>query len=180
MTEHNDNVGQALRAETDAEAKAAAETLLNTQAIMPDGTTRAPRVRLAADVDLTKAKRGCKHCHGTGRSGYATIPMPDQPEGRARVPVICRCVTRRNGVRRDMLDNILTEAAEQLESGAFGARLAQDIAGLPPDAKAQALASLRRDLVNKDKGPQVRAAIREALAALGEAVPEEGDPHVVL
>jgi hypothetical protein len=157
-----------------------AEELLNTRTIMPDGSTRAPRVRLAVDVDLKKAKRGCKHCNGTGRSGWATIPMPDQPEGRARVPVICRCVTRRGGVRRDMLDKIMTEASEQLVNGAFGARLAQDVAGLPAEARGQAVASLRRDLMNENKGPAVRAAIREALAALGEDLPEEGDPHVIL
>jgi hypothetical protein len=157
-----------------------AEELLNTATIMPDGTTRAPRVRLAADVDLKKAKRGCKHCNGTGRSGWATVPMPDQPGGRAKVPIICRCVTRRGGVRRDMLDRILTEAAEQLESGAFGARLGQDLASLPPEARGLAVASLRRDLMNKDKDPQVRAAIREALTTLGEELPEEGDPHGIL
>jgi len=167
--------------ETEQRAAAdVAEELLNTKTIMADGSTRAPRVRLAVDVDLKKAKRGCKHCNGTGRSGFATIPMPDHPGGRARVPVICRCVTRRGGVRRDMLDRILTEAAEQLDSGAFGARLGQDIAGLPPEARAQAVASLRRDLMNKDKGPQVRAAIREALTTLGEELPEEGDPHGIL
>jgi hypothetical protein len=167
--------------ETEQRAAAdVAEELLNTKTIMPDGSTRAPRVRLAADVDLKKAKRGCKHCNGTGRSGWATIPMSDQPEGRVRVPVICRCVTRRGGVRRDMLDTILTEAAEQLDSGAFGARLGQDLAGLPPEARGQAVAALRRDLMNKDKDPQVRAAIREALTSIGEDVPEEGDPHGIL
>lgn len=179
MTERTDTVGPALHAVTDAEAAAVAEDLLNTSAIMPDGSTRAPRVRLAADVDLGRAKRNCRRCHGTGRVGWATIPMPDQPEGRARVPVICRCVTRANGVRRDMLDKILTEAAEQLDSGVFGARLAQDLAGLPPEARAQAVAALQRDALNENKDPRVRDAIREALAQLGAGVPEGGHDGIL-
>ncbi len=157
-----------------------ADRILRTQAILPDGTTRAPRVRLAADVDLGQAKHDCRRCHGTGRSGWATIPMPDQPEGRARVPVICRCVSRAGGVRRDMLDQIMAEAAEQLDTGVFASRLAADVAGLPPGSRAQACAALRRDLLNPDKDPRVRAAIRAALAELGEAVPEEVDPNVFL
>jgi hypothetical protein len=179
VTEHTDTVGPALHAVTDAEAASVAEDLLTTSTIMPDGSTRAPRVRLAADVDLGRAKRGCRRCHGTGRVGFATIPMPDQPSGRAQVPVICRCVTRAGGVRRDMLDKIMTEAAEQLDSGAFGARLAADVAGLPAEARAQAVAALQRDAVNETKDPRVRDAIREALAQLGEGVPEGGPDGIL-
>jgi hypothetical protein len=180
VTEHTDDVaGPALHVVSDAEAEGVAEDLLRSKTIMPDGSTRAPRVRLAADVDLGKAKKGCRRCGGSGRVGYATIPMPDQPGGRARVPVICRCVTRRGGVRKDMLDQIMAEAAEQLDSGAFGARLAQDVAGLPPESRAQAVAALQRDAMNEGKDPRVRAAIREALATLGEGVPEGGPDGIL-
>jgi hypothetical protein len=37
-------------------------------------------------------KKGCRHCHGTGRIGY--MPVQDQYTGKATMaPVRCRCVT---------------------------------------------------------------------------------------
>ena len=85
-----------------------------------------PRLRLTSTIDLSKAKPGCNRCHGNGVVGYKTIP-----EQKEKVPVICRCVTRRGGVKEDALDRIAKQMFDQLETGQFGKPLAADIMGLP-------------------------------------------------
>jgi len=60
------------------------------------GPLRAPPVARAEDVDLSKAKPGHKRCNGTGIVGYKTI---NTVEGEVKIPIICRCVTRRGGVK---------------------------------------------------------------------------------
>jgi len=59
-------------------------------------TFTAPPVVLSEDVDLSRAKPGHNRCNGTGIVGYQTI---NTAEGEVRVPVICRCVSRRGGVK---------------------------------------------------------------------------------
>jgi len=66
-------------------------------------TLRLPRVRLAEDVDLSKAKPGCKSCHGTGIAGQRVF---EDASGEVHVPIVCACVVRRGGVRRDALDRM--------------------------------------------------------------------------
>lgn len=63
------------------------------------------RVRLAQDVDLSKATKKCKHCHGTGIVGYRVVQED-------RIPIICRCVSRAGGVRKDAFDK-MTEGKGQ-------------------------------------------------------------------
>lgn len=65
------------------------------------GTSVAPmRVRLASQVDLTKAKSNCKRCHGTGISHYKV-------EGDQRIPAVCSCVVKAGGVAEDKLDRFM-------------------------------------------------------------------------
>lgn len=49
-------------------------------------------LRHADDVDLTKAKLSCRHCHGVGLTGHLL------KDGQ-RIPIICRCVVRNGGVQ---------------------------------------------------------------------------------
>ncbi len=61
-----------------------------------------PRFRLSEDIDLSKADPNCKNCNGNGVKHWQII------EGDAdNIPVICKCVARNGGVKRDQLDRIL-------------------------------------------------------------------------
>lgn len=55
------------------------------------------RVRLATQIDFSKAKPSCKRCHGTGVSHYRT-------EARERIGVVCSCVVKAGGVADDKFD----------------------------------------------------------------------------
>lgn len=130
-----------------------------------------PRLRAASTVDMSKAKPSCNRCHGTGRVGYRAIDDPEHPGQTARVPVVCRCVTRRGGVKRDILDRMIEQVNEQLHSGAFAKTLAADIRRLPPDKQPLAIGTLRRQADDERKDPIARKAIQDALRELEE------DPH---
>lgn len=120
----------------------------------------APRLRLAKDIDLSKAKRNCPKCTGTGVSGWQLLELP---EGEQQVPIICSCVSRRGGVREDMLDHMMKEVQKQLDEGVFAENLSNDIAGLPDEVKAKAVAKLREQSMDESKGPDVREALTEAV-----------------
>lgn len=64
------------------------------------------RVRLARDVDLTKANPSCKRCHGTGKVGDKLVPGTRAGD-QMRVPLICRCVVKGGGVRMDKIDEMM-------------------------------------------------------------------------
>ena len=64
------------------------------------------RVRLARDVDLTKADPGCKRCHGTGKTGEKLVPG-NRAGDQMKVPLICRCVVKGGGVRMDKVDEMM-------------------------------------------------------------------------
>ena len=66
-------------------------------------TLRLPRVRLAGDVDLSVAASGCTDCQGEGITGHRVL---EDATGQVRVPVVCGCVVRGGGVRRDALDGM--------------------------------------------------------------------------
>ena len=57
------------------------------------------RVRLAEHIDLSKASPSCKRCYGTGVTGNKVV-------GEQRIPIICRCVVRGGGVKKDQLDRM--------------------------------------------------------------------------
>ncbi len=124
-----------------------------------------PRLRRASDVDLTKAKPGCKWCNGTGTTGYRTAELPgeDGTPAAVRVRLVCKCVTRRGGVELDTLDKMALQMQQAIADGTFAKTLAADILGLPADVRERAVAQLRADMVNPDKSPEARAACEEAL-----------------
>jgi len=130
---------------------------------MSKATQETPRVRLLSDIDLAKAKPGCGRCNGTGKNGYRSIPNPENESETIRVPVICRCVTRRGGVAEDQLDKMAREVARQLESGIFAQSLAKDILALPEENLSAAIEMLNRDLADEKKSPEAKKAVREAL-----------------
>ena len=125
----------------------------------------APRVRQATDIDFSKAKPHCKHCHGTGTSGYRTVTVQGET---ARVRVVCRCVTQNDGVRRDAVDELLEQIQHQLDTGAFGANLAADIRRLPAEHQPAAIENVRAQMTRIGTPDQVRDALRDCLVALGE------------
>ena len=131
--------------------------------------TQPPRLRTAGSIDLTKAKPGCKRCNGTGKVGYKTIDNPEDPKGdQLRVPIICRCVTRRGGVKKDMMDRMLEELDQQLRTGSFSKNLARDIRRLPAEHQPRAIEALRKQAQDTTKDPTVRSAIEDTLRALEE------------
>jgi hypothetical protein len=133
----------------------------------------APRLRLAEDIDLSRAKPGCNRCHGTGRAGSRIIDNPEVDGERISVPVICRCVTRGGGVKKDQLDRLAAEIAEQLEDGTFAKTLANDIMGLPVENRLSAINQLEADAINKEKSAKSRVAINAALVRIKELMKEE-------
>jgi hypothetical protein len=130
----------------------------------------APRLRAAKDIDLTRAKPGCRHCNGTGTVGYRTVEMPDPEDANVkhlqRVKLVCRCVTRRGGVAEDMLDKMAREMSAALEDGSFARTLADDLRAMPEEARARAVVALSADVNNPDKTPAARAACAEVLRLL--------------
>lgn len=131
---------------------------------MPDPVT-APRLRLAASIDLTKADPTCENCGGTGHAGKRTVPTAD---GDLTVSVVCRCVTRNGGVARDKLDEILEQIGADLASGAFGPNLARDVCALPGEARARAVANLYIQARDPKTPPDVAKAVRRAISIIGE------------
>jgi hypothetical protein len=134
---------------------------------------RAPRLRLATDIDMSKAKKSCKGCYGTGRKGWRTIDNPEDPGKKVKVPVICKCVTRNGGVKKDMLDELAEEMVTQMEEGVFAETLARDIMGLPIVERVKAIEQLERDLDNPDKLEVAKEQTREALAIIKQKMKEE-------
>lgn len=133
-----------------------------------------PRLRLTSTIDLDKAKPGCKHCHGTGVRGHKTIDNPEDPGNDMRVPLICRCVTRRGGVAEDALDRIAKQMSEELEGGQFGQTMARDVMNLPgEDQRLQAIASLETFAMDRDKAAKARKAAVDALFIIREQMREE-------
>jgi len=65
------------------------------------------RVRLASQVDLSKADPKCKRCHGTGKLGNRVVPTEESEP--LRVPIICRCVAENGGVTQDRFDQYMQE-----------------------------------------------------------------------
>lgn len=126
-------------------------------------TTENPdRLRLAKDIDLTTAKNH-NRCNGSGISGYKTMDDPAHPGESLTVPIVCRCVTRRGGVKKDAFDRIAGDLERQLNDGTFAVNLASDVMGLPDDARVKKIAELRIDAVDDKKDGVVKAQIAEAL-----------------
>lgn len=72
--------------------------------IGPQGTM--PRVRLASDVDVSKADKNCERCSGSGFSGFEIA-------AGERIPIVCRCVSRGGGIKSDRLDKVMRVEARR-------------------------------------------------------------------
>lgn len=124
-----------------------------------------PRVRLAKHIDLSKAKPGCKRCNGRGIVAYRTADL-DDGEGPRKIPVICRCVSRNDGVKPDELDRILAEAKQQIDEGVFHENLVADICRMPPEHQPRAVAGMMRNVVDERKPKEARDAVQRALVLM--------------
>lgn len=133
---------------------------------------RAPRLRLATDVDLSKAKPSCKRCNGTGRRGLRTIEDPENKGKEVKIPVICRCVTRRGGIKEDQLDGLLKKMKKEMDSGDFPAHMAKDIMSLPMEPRLKAISMLEADVKNKDKPKKTREVTAHALKLIKQEMKE--------
>ena len=99
-------------------------------------TPEAPRVRLAKDIDLSKAKDGCERCKGTGLRGTRKVETPDGD---------------------------MEQTQKQLEDGSFSWQIAADIRTLPFENKLNAIRQLRERAADKSLSAQVRMALNAAL-----------------
>jgi hypothetical protein len=133
---------------------------------MDEIKSNAPRLRLKADIDFTKANPLCMKCRGTGMSGHKKIDNPESPSEKVDIPIICTCLTRSGGVKEDAMDRIMKEVDEQLDTGMFAGQLAKDIQNLPADARVKAINSLNEQLKDTKKEPRVLKAIQETLDIL--------------
>lgn len=125
----------------------------------------APRLRLASHIDLGKADADCANCNGTG------IVRREEIEERGKklsVPVICRCVSRNDGVQRDMLDKLIDEMHEQVTNGTFAENLAGDIMRLPEDRRVDAVAQIRNQIVKAQESGDtaVEKQLKSAVARI--------------
>lgn len=125
-----------------------------------------PRLRLASDIDLSLANPECENCNGTGVSGNRVIDDPEEKGKKITVPVICKCVSRAGGVRRDKLDEFIAQAAGQLEDGTFARDMAKDIMGLPAEQQGRAILQLKQKAASRETDPNVRKATFAALRLL--------------
>jgi len=126
-----------------------------------------PRVRLAKHIDLTKAKPGCPRCNGRGVVGYKHADLGDG-KGPQRIPIICRCVSRNDGVEPDELDRIMAEAKQQIDNGVFHENMAADLRRMPREAKVRAVAAFMVDVVNKQKSKEAKEAVEKTLELLSQ------------
>ena len=126
-----------------------------------------PRVRSVKDIDFTKAKNH-NRCNGTGVVAYKTFEDPTKKGKFTRVPIVCRCVTQRGGVKLDVLDKMAIEIDRQLREGIFGEQLASDLRRLPAEARALKVSELQRTMAAEETEPRLREQIKKALDILNQ------------
>ena len=52
-------------------------------------------VEFVNGYDLKLAKKGCKHCYGTGITGYLLIGKPEKKiPVEKKAPIVCSCVIK--------------------------------------------------------------------------------------
>lgn len=129
-----------------------------------------PRLRLSKHIDLTKANPDCKRCHGKGVIGHKRLRLDEIDGGdgsEERVPIICRCITRRGGVKEDALDQICRQMKKDIDDGVFPRNLANDIKNMDPENRANAIQQLVADLGDPRKSKEAKDATRAALEFIG-------------
>ena len=82
------------------------------------------------EVDLKKAKPGCKWCNGRGTRGYKSQGKNEQGQ-EILVPLICPCVVKRGGVTREPLFKGVTGT---VRTGPQGPGSPSGISGIPEQA----------------------------------------------
>lgn len=127
-----------------------------------------PRLRSINDIDLGRAKKGCKNCHGRGISGWKNMDDPTEAGKKLRVGVVCHCVTRRGGVRPDSLQQLAQRIQDRIAKapGDWGRRLAADLQGMPVDYREQARENLRVRAQAADVPDVIKAELGVAIATL--------------
>lgn len=126
---------------------------------------RPPRLRLAANVDFSKAKSHLR-CNGTGIVGYREMVNPEHQDETIKVPVVCRCVSRRGGIKRDAFDRIASEIEQQVADGTFAENLAGDVGRLPVEARIRKIQELKQTAASGETDQTVRDQISKALGIL--------------
>jgi hypothetical protein len=135
---------------------------------MIEPTKTAQRVRLAADVDLTKADPLHDRCGGTGIVGYQKVDDPTSADSVQMAPVICRCVSRSGGVKRDILDRMADQMQQQLADDTFGEQLASDLKLLLPNEMARKVVELTKKAADEGTDTRLKRQIEAALKTLKE------------
>jgi len=128
----------------------------------------APRLRLTKTIDLSKADPRCDRCHGEGVARYDKRDIPG--EGMIEVPVICRCVSRNGGVKKDAFDRMMEQLEQQVHSGAWARDLAGDVLRLPPDRREEALGRIEGQAADESKPDEIRDAICEAVELIKQGM----------
>ena len=118
-----------------------------------------PIVRPASDVDISCAKPGCRHCGGRGIVAYRTIK-------EERIPIVCRCVTRRNGLKDNALDRTLGRITRAIADGTYGTQLAAEVRSLPADQIQAATERIERHYRTPKMHEPLRVELGKALDAL--------------
>jgi len=128
----------------------------------------APRLRLKKTIDFSKADPNCDNCHGTGVARTEKRDIPG--EGVIAVPVVCRCVSRNGGVRKDAFDQMLDKLSQEVHSGAWARSFADDILRLPPHKRDEALEGIEAQAADESKAVEVRDALCEAIALIKKGI----------
>lgn len=139
--------------------------------IRAEGSKAPPRVRLAKDIDFSKAKPNCKWCYGRGYTGFQTLTLEDGQKEKAAI--ICRCVSRNDGVKRDEFDKMKEKLTRTLEDGGFAQAMASDLMKIPADVREKALAKIQAKADDATADPRVRESCREAVAEVQRRLAEE-------
>jgi hypothetical protein len=124
------------------------------------------RLRLGKDVDLSKADPNCA-CKGRGVKEWRP-PTPEQvAAGQVEpIPVLCPCVVKRGGVRKDDLDDLFLQVSNRMKDGTFSKKMADQIRTMPEDQKSRAIRRLRKAVWPPKHNRAVTLALRAVLEDL--------------
>lgn len=105
------------------------------------------RLVLAKDVDLSKAKKDCKLCNGTGIDGHRQATKEELAAGApARIPSVCDCVINVGGVKRDYFVKMMESISKKLRDGTFSRHMAKEILKLPEPQRTITINKLRTEV----------------------------------
>jgi len=147
---------------------------------MPDAAYDYNHARYAEDVNLAAADPGCQRCQGTGYTGATVEPDAEMRTAGVTdpIPVVCRCVTRNNGVKPGTSPN--ERARSQMErgirddvaSGAWARKHAGDVLrNVPPWRQIIVAARLEEQATTvEDTDAATATAFREAARLIREGI----------